>query len=78
MYGNNIHAKAGWIILKAKRSIRFFEVSSVIGPPAMLAADKRVRKIISGITSGKPKTAMRVALFPARDAMALMVVKRKE
>ncbi len=66
------------MILKATKSIRFFTVSSVTGPPIIAAEDSRVKKIITGITRGNPKTAINVALLPARDAMALMVVNKNE
>ena len=56
----------------------FLTVSSVKPGEAIAAADSLVRKIMSGITNGKPSTAIKVALLPARDAIALMVVNKKE
>ena len=64
--------------MNANKSHRFFVVSSVIAPPTIEAADSRVKKMISGMTNGNPKTAISVALLPAREAMALIVVNKNE
>ncbi len=65
-------------MLKASNSNKFFVVSSVKSLPEIEAAESRVKKMISGITNGKPKTAISVALLPAREAMALIVVNKNE
>ena len=78
IYGNNINAMAGNMRLNAASKRRFSIAALLHTFSEIASADNLVRKIIKGITKGKPSTAISVALFPARDAIALMVVKRKE
>ncbi len=58
-------------MLNDSNSSRFLVVSSLKSWVAIEAAESLVKKMISGITKGKPKTAIKVALFPALEAMSL-------